>query len=83
MRWLVGIFDEIVVPSPYLAAIFERHGFETTTIPNVADLTRFRFRVRAGASARLLVPRNLEPLYDVSTALRTFRAVQRQLPHAH
>jgi glycosyltransferase involved in cell wall biosynthesis len=68
----------LMVPSGYLEAIFQRHGFGSTVVPNVISLDRFRVsaapRPPAGEGAWpvLLVARHLEPIYDNQTALRAF-----------
>jgi len=68
----------LLVPSGYLEAIFQRHGFGSTVVPNVINLDRFRVSAAprppagAGAGPVLLVARHLEPIYDNQTALRAF-----------
>jgi glycosyltransferase involved in cell wall biosynthesis len=57
--------DHIVVPSEYLREVFGRHGYRARVIPNVVDLSRFRYRERAPLGRRLLSARNLEPCYRV------------------
>src|SRR5262249_52132820 len=39
--------DVIVVPSDYLRRVFERHGYRARVVPNVVELSRFRYRDRA------------------------------------
>src|SRR5947208_7696949 len=46
---------EIVVPSAYLQRVFEKHGYTARVIPNVVDVSRFRFRERTP-----LMPRSEE-----------------------
>ncbi len=70
-RWLLRLPDAIVVPSQFLADVFHRFGFETRVIANNVDLSAFTFRPRADLRPNILVPRALEPLYNVS--LRTSR----------
>ena len=42
-------------------------------MPNIVDLTRFRFALRAANVApHLVVTRNLEAIYDIPTAMRAF-----------
>lgn len=68
----------LVVPSPFLQAIFERHGMPAEVLLNVIDLARFRPRdtgaaaVPGAGGAHVVVTRNLEPIYDIATALRAF-----------
>lgn len=79
--------DAIVVPSGFLDHVFNKRGFPTQIVPNIIDLGRFADNRRcANASAascpRLLVARNLEPIYDNMTALRAFRIVRQSYPAA-
>src|SRR5262249_28449124 len=64
--WL-RLVDEIVVPSEYLRAVFSRHGLQARVIPNVVDLSRFRYRERGALEPWLVSTRNLEPYYLVDT----------------
>lgn len=80
----------LVVPSGYLEAVFGRHGFGSTVVPNVIDLERFGAGAEAdGADARrsrrapsVLVARHLEPIYDNQTALRAFALLVSRHPGA-
>ncbi|HRH86063.1 MAG TPA: glycosyltransferase family 4 protein [Rubrivivax sp.] len=81
-----GLRDaRLVVPSAFLQQVFAAHGMAAQIVPNIVDLVRFR---RAAAQAdgerapRLLVARNLEPIYDNATALRAFALVVRPHPRA-
>lgn len=67
-----------VTPSAFLQRVFASHGMDARIIPNIIDLSRFTaVPVRDfGDSPHLLVARNLEPIYDVATAVRTFARVR-------
>ncbi len=80
--WILRRVDKIIVPSGYLVAVFAHHGYTATAIPNIADAGKFCFRQRREVLPRILVPRNLEPLYDVETAIRAFVEVRRHYPSA-
>jgi phenylacetate-CoA ligase len=77
--------DALIVPSSYLADVFERHGFATDIVPNIIDLTHF-FPVGIDQAIRtgpvLLVARNLEAIYDNAGALRAFAIVKDACPGA-
>jgi glycosyltransferase involved in cell wall biosynthesis len=80
-RWLRRA-DAIVVPSEYLRGIFERHGIQSVCIPNVVDLSRFRFRVRDPLRPRLVCTRNFEACYRVENVIRAFALVREIRPDA-
>lgn len=74
----------LVVPSRFLHEIFGRCGIPSEIVPNIVDLDRFRPRPSPAdpADVRLVVTRNLEPMYDVPTALRAFALVRAAMPTA-
>jgi len=61
--------DVIAVPSHYLRDVFAGHGHRAVVIPNVVDLSRFRYRERPAPGSHLLSTRNLEPYYRVEDIL--------------
>ena len=79
--WL-RLAHEIVVPSEYLRRVFARHGYESRVIPNVVDLSRFRYRDRVPLRPRLLSTRNLEPYYRIDVILEAFARFKAQEPGA-
>src|SRR5262245_55571284 len=79
--WL-RLAHAIVVPSQYLFDVFARSGYDTLVIPNIVDVSRFRFRQRHSFAPRLLSVRNLEPYYRVDLILEAFARVQETYPHA-
>lgn len=73
-----------VTPSAFLLRVFARHGLDAEVIPNIIDLSRFAIAshpVRRDAP-HLIVTRNLEPIYDIPTALRAFAQVRLRYPAA-
>ena len=89
-RWIRPSLNKvttIIVPSGFLADVFNRRGVATRIVPNIVNLDRFtadghHLHSRKDAGPRLLVTRNLEPLYDIDTALRTLQQVRRFFPDA-
>jgi glycosyltransferase involved in cell wall biosynthesis len=84
VKWTLDRADAIVVPSDFLQAVFKDRGVAVNIVPNIIDLERFSPRKRASAiqAPHLIVTRNLEPIYDVGTAIRAFLIVQRRFPAA-
>ena len=88
LRWVKPALrrcHRLVVPSAYLEAIFRRFGFPAEVIPNYIDLGRFSGRppespATPGRRFRILVARNLEPMYGLDTALDAFCLIQRHVP---
>jgi glycosyltransferase involved in cell wall biosynthesis len=73
---------EVIVPSGFLREVFARHGVATTEVPNIVDLAAFSPAASSPVRPHLLVTRNLEPNYDVGTALRAFAIVRERRPDA-
>jgi glycosyltransferase involved in cell wall biosynthesis len=73
-----------VTPSAFLQRVFAGHGLEATIVPNIVDLSRFEAALPRdfGDAPHLIVTRNLEPIYDIGTAIHAFAAVRRVFPGA-
>jgi glycosyltransferase involved in cell wall biosynthesis len=78
--------DALIVPSEFLRVAFGRFGFDAVVVPNVIDVDRFSARIastaRTGSGPRIVIARNLEPVYDLDTGLRAFRLIRDELPQA-
>ena len=74
--------DDLVVPSPYLRAVFARHGYSARVVPNVVDVSRFEYQTRVPLRPRLLSTRNLEPYYRVDLVIEAFARFSREVPEA-
>ena len=74
----------VVVPSAFLQQIFAQREIGASIVPNIVDLARFGLpgRIAQGASQHIVVTRNLEPIYDIDTALKAFSLVHARLPEA-
>jgi glycosyltransferase involved in cell wall biosynthesis len=77
----------LLVPSGFLEAVFQRHGFGSTVVPNVINLDRFgvadgRTTPSGCRAPTVLVARHLEPIYDNKTALRAFALLAARYPAA-
>ncbi|RNE90222.1 glycosyltransferase [Marichromatium sp. AB31] len=87
-RWVVPLMRRaaaIAVPSGYLRAVFAPYGLEAEVVPNIVDLERFAARAAAARHPEvphLVVTRNLEAIYDNTTALRAFARIRARWPAA-
>ena len=79
---ILSLVDRIVVQSGYLVEVFRKHGFEATAIANVVDVEAFPFRERESFRPRILVPRMLDPIYNVECSIRAFAIVKQEVPDA-
>jgi len=84
VRATLRMASERVTPSGFLQRVFARYGLEAAIVPNIIDLSRFSpAPVRDfGNAPHLIVTRNLEPIYDIPTAVRAFARIRQVLPGA-
>lgn len=85
--WAVAPFvrsaSAVTAPSKFLADVIERRfRVPVAIVPNILDLSRFRFRQRTAVQPKLVVSRHLEKLYDLESVLRAFQLVQKNHPDA-
>jgi len=82
VRAILGWASALAVPSAFLQQVFRRSGVGSDVVPNIVDPERFSPAAELVSRPHIVVPRNLEPIYDVPTALRAFARVRAQLPAA-
>ena len=82
---LLAVSSLRVLPSPYLQRVFAHYGLSSEVIPNIVDLSLF-----TPAAARppalqphIVITRNLEPIYDIATAIRALVRIRQHAPLAH
>jgi glycosyltransferase involved in cell wall biosynthesis len=75
---IMRLADFTVVPSSFLNKVLRSHGIDSRLLPNIADIQAFQFRARTKLAPRLLVTRNLEPMYNVECVLRAFERIQQR-----
>jgi glycosyltransferase involved in cell wall biosynthesis len=74
--------DQLVVPSRYLANVFHEFGLQAQVVPNIVELTQFRFRERKPLRSRLLCTRGFHPYYRIDLVIRAFERIQQDFPEA-
>ena len=72
----------VVVPSPFLAKVFEQFGIKTQVVPNLVDENQFRFRLRNPIRPVLICTRGFHRYYSIDLVVRAFGAVQKEFPEA-
>src|SRR5262249_50544777 len=80
-QFVITRADAIVVPSPYLAAKFEKLGVGAFIVPDIID-DRFQYRPRINLQPRIICARNLSPDYGIDVVLNAFSIVQGHYPDA-
>jgi len=72
----------LIVPSRYLAEVFQEFGLQVQVVPNAIDLDQFTYRERCPLRPLLLCSRGFHPYYSVDLVVRAFAQVQKQFPLA-
>lgn len=73
-----------VTPAVYLVRVFPQHGLGAEVVPNIIDLFRFAFSpaLFTARAPHIVVPRNLEAMYDIETSIRAFVRIRQRFPEA-
>ncbi|GAB5381775.1 MAG: glycosyltransferase family 4 protein [Aliiglaciecola sp.] len=79
--------SHVIVPSDYLKEVFGKYDKRADVVPNILNNEVFFPKEHLGdvdteSGPVLLVTRNLEPIYDIPTALRCLRRVMEKYPNA-
>jgi glycosyltransferase involved in cell wall biosynthesis len=81
-RQVLGRFDLLSAPSPYMSRFAESIGLRAEVTPNPIDLAAFPYRRRPVVAPRLLWMRGFEPNYHPELAVEVLARVRRSCPDA-
>lgn len=81
-RCVLQSADQLVVPSGYLAEVFEEFGMDAQIVPNIIDLSQFKYRMRRHLRPHLICTRGFHPYYGIDVVVRAFAEVQKSYPDA-
>ena len=74
--------DKVVVPSAFLKNVFKDFDIGADVVPNIADLSQFKFHLRKPLKAKLVCTRGFHRYYAIDAVVRAFAEVRRQMPDA-
>ena len=74
--------DKIVVPSGYLVDVFREFNLAASAVPNIVDLSQFRFRERSPLRPHLVCTRGFSRYYSVDVVVKAFAEVKKEFPEA-
>jgi glycosyltransferase involved in cell wall biosynthesis len=74
--------DRLIVPSEHLVDVFREFGLKAQSVPNIVDLSQFKFRLRRPLKPHLICTRGFHPYYGIDVAVRAFAEVQKLYPEA-
>jgi L-malate glycosyltransferase len=73
----------VTAPSEFLKQVIESGvRVPVTVVPNIANLSVFRYRPRPVFAPRILVARQLQKRYDIASVIRAFSKIQEHRPEA-
>jgi glycosyltransferase involved in cell wall biosynthesis len=81
-RYVLKHTDQLIVPSGYLAEVFREFSLNSTIIPNIIDLSQFRYRERRPFRPHFVCTRGFHPYYRVDLVVLAFAEVQSVFPEA-
>lgn len=81
-KYVLSRTDRIVTPSGYLVDVFREFGLRAEVVPNLVDLSQFRFRERNPLRPHLVCTRGFYPYYSVDRVVRAFAEIKNQYPDA-
>jgi glycosyltransferase involved in cell wall biosynthesis len=84
VRWSLKFTDLVIVPSGFLRSVFKKWSCKAEVVPNIINLEKFTPANKELDSTKpvIIVPRNLEPIYDNTAALKAFRHFISEYPDA-
>jgi L-malate glycosyltransferase len=81
-KFVLSRADRIVAPSGYLVDVFREFGLKAVVVPNLVDLSQFRYRERNPLRPHLVCTRGFSEYYSVDVVVRAFAEVKKQFPEA-
>jgi glycosyltransferase involved in cell wall biosynthesis len=81
-KFVLSRVDKIVVPSGYLADVFRQFDLLSSAVPNIVDLSQFRYRERNPLRPHLVCTRGFSAYYSVDVVVRAFAEVKKIYPDA-
>ncbi|MBT4195529.1 MAG: glycosyltransferase family 4 protein [Gammaproteobacteria bacterium] len=82
LAWSMSHCDKLVVPSRFLQEVFEKFGYKSEVIGNIANVEQFNFKKRKIDVPVVISTRNLTSLYNIECAVKSFSILQRDYPKA-
>ena len=74
--------DRIVVPSQYLAGVFQEFQLDASIVPNIVDSGQFSYRVRKPLRPIFICSRGFRPVLCADLVVRAFALVKSQFPQS-
>jgi glycosyltransferase involved in cell wall biosynthesis len=81
-KFVLARVDQIVTPSGYLVDVFREFGLKATVVPNLVDLSQFRYREHSPLRPHLVCTRGFHRYYSIDVVVKAFAEVKKEYPEA-
>ena len=81
-KFVLSRVDPIVTPSGYLVDVFREFGLKAVVVPNLVDLSQFRYRERKPLRPHLVSTRGFHEYYSIDVVVKAFAEVKKEYPEA-
>lgn len=81
-KFVLSRVDQIVTPSGYLVDVFREFRLKAVVVPNLVDLSQFRYRERSPLRPHLVCTRGFSEYYSVDVVVKAFAEVKKEYPDA-
>jgi glycosyltransferase involved in cell wall biosynthesis len=81
-KYVLSHVDQIITPSGYLVDVFREFGLNATVVPNLIDLSQFRYRERNPLRPHLICTRGFFSYYSIDVVVKAFAEVKKEYPEA-
>lgn len=81
-KFVLKRVDQIVTPSGYLVDVFREFGLSAVVVPNLVDLSQFRYRERNPLRPHLVCTRGFHEYYSIDKVVKAFAEVKKEYPEA-
>jgi L-malate glycosyltransferase len=81
-KFVLKRVDQIVTPSGYLVDVFREFGLKAVVVPNLVDLSQFRYRERTPLRPHLVSTRGFHEYYSIDVVVKAFAEVKKEFPEA-
>ncbi|MGC2246411.1 MAG: glycosyltransferase family 4 protein [Terriglobales bacterium] len=81
-KFVLARVDRIVAPSGYLVDVFREFGLGAVVVPNLVDLSQFRYCERKPLRPHLVCTRGFQEYYSIDVVVKAFAEVKKQYPDA-
>jgi len=81
-KFVLTRVDQIVAPSGYLVDVFREFDLSAVVVPNLVDLSQFRYRDRKPLRPHLVCTRGFHGYYSIDVVVKAFAEVKKAYPDA-